>query len=105
MKVKARDIVAGWPRGRSTVVLWSNWELLWFLTRTPKSEKFFALGLEVAYHEGQQEMQNAYFERWRIGEARLHDLMYGQGSYERTMRMRMLLRDGGVLGHALGFTD
>jgi hypothetical protein len=73
--MKARDIIPGWPRGRST---WahapSRWDLEGFdfgqnrLAWRDRVRKCSDLKVDVIYHEAQQRMVNAYFERWRIGQ-------------------------------------
>jgi hypothetical protein len=47
--MKARDVISGWPRPRSTSTV-----------------KFRDEDVQtLAYHEKQQQMVNKYFERWR----------------------------------------
>jgi hypothetical protein len=67
--LKARDIVRGWPRGRSSVVLWPDWECGAMFFFQPMTEKRKAreaeLGQERDYHARQQDMVNRVFENWR----------------------------------------
>lgn len=72
MKVKARDLVAGWPRGRSTGTFIDTRDLLefcrwrWTNTKCPEIPLLLAdLEQSVAYHEGQQRMVDAFFAAWR----------------------------------------
>lgn len=67
MKLKARDIIPGWPRGRSTADMWPDWksvdmgEVFW----PNRAEKIAELKLDREYHEAQQQMVNEFIERWR----------------------------------------
>lgn len=69
-KVKARDIVEGWPRGRSTSTLSlpERWMLDWPMNR---EEGCHELIREIEYHESQQRMVNEYFEAWRKPKANI----------------------------------
>jgi hypothetical protein len=65
MKLKARDIIAGWPRGRSTsafTITRADLEWLQFVNRARRFDEMIA---SVEYHEAQQRMIDDYFERWR----------------------------------------
>lgn len=64
MKLKARDIIAGWPRGRSTLAAidWREQEI--FRMHWPPQKAFEYFGDRV-YHQGQQLMLDNYFEQWR----------------------------------------
>lgn len=59
--MKARNIIPGWPRGRSTESA-SKWTMpRWFrYWDDPDADA------TEAYHAGQQAMVNAYFEQWRL---------------------------------------
>ena len=79
MKLKARDVVAGWPKGRSTsIFLPDRYELAWFrfaVSRSTYSElrfeiadrqRWLDLQQTVEYHEAQQAMVDRHFqERYR----------------------------------------
>lgn len=73
--MKARDVVPGWPKGRSTSLplqewAWPTWTLPYFRyksdadTRQWRSDRY----AEADYHAKQQAMVTAYFEQWRIGQ-------------------------------------
>ena len=66
-KIKARDIILGWPRGRSTADMWPDWKMADMLEvfRPDQIERIAEAKLDAAYHEGQQEMVNRFIERWR----------------------------------------
>jgi hypothetical protein len=68
--VKARDIIPGWPRGRSTVVLWPDWECapwLW-LTNWKSAEGYADWAADREYHEAQQRMTTRFLtERFHEG--------------------------------------
>jgi hypothetical protein len=87
MKVKARDIIAGWPRGRSTSVLsmdpaekllWLRWQngligqpppAFTPATRVRLGELAHLIGelIEtIDYRASQQRMVDEYLERWRL---------------------------------------
>lgn len=70
-ETKARDIIPGWPKGRS--VGWNKHNLSedarykrYWIFRTYRSTEMEAhAAQEAAYHAGQQAMVNAYFEQYR----------------------------------------
>lgn len=68
MQMKARDIIPGWPRGRSVAgprpKIALAGELFFVLLHS--SEMIEQARLEDAYHGDQQDMVNAYFESWRL---------------------------------------
>lgn len=87
MKLKARDLVAGWPRGRSMSVLSISpgEKMLWFRFEHGLMDKFplrytpatrdrlqhiarvvDELIQEIDYRAEQQRMVNRYLERWRL---------------------------------------
>lgn len=65
--MKARDIIPGWPRGRTTV---GGRDLAYYeFFSWPWPSRFLTLeelDQERKYHEGQQSMVNSYFEEWRL---------------------------------------
>ena len=70
--LKARNIITGWARGRSTSCLGSSEPLGQFIFFGRSSWSFEDLGrkaredeLNWKYHQGQQAIQDAYFERYR----------------------------------------
>jgi hypothetical protein len=78
VKIKARDVIAGWPKGRSTSGFsTTRLDLTFivavrsgrgrFLTANPEADCAFLKELEagVLYHEAQQRMVNEFLERWR----------------------------------------
>lgn len=68
MKLKARDLVKGWPRGRSTSRFDSwKWKLdPFFLRINEPREEFIREGLaDERYHQAQREMVDGFFERYR----------------------------------------
>jgi len=74
VKLKARDIIPGWPKGRSTSTFILNRDdLVWclWLNRANYHKSFFEMKASVEYHEAQQRMMNGYFERWRTPRIRL----------------------------------
>lgn len=71
MKIKARDIIPGWPRGRST----ESWKIhqykfldVWWLNIIISKEMKESLKLDVLYHQMQQAMINEWFARYRLGD-------------------------------------
>lgn len=67
MKLKARDLIPGWPRGRSTVVLNDPWlhSIWWWTFCNHPSERHIELKRrevsdDRAYHAGQSEMVERY---------------------------------------------
>jgi len=67
VKVKARDIISGWPKPRSS----SCWSFdVYFFSWSPASkERLRDQAAAKAYHEGQQRMVNQYFEQYRTYDA------------------------------------
>jgi hypothetical protein len=67
--VKARDIIPGWPRPRSTSTFpcpTRDDMRLWICFFGPPSNaRLECWEHMLAYHEGQQRMVNQWFERWR----------------------------------------
>lgn len=77
MKIKARDIIPGWPKGRSTSPCHALWEsmddptFMMYIFRKP--DKFILeLRLDFLYHKMQQAMINKWFARHRLGDT-IHD--------------------------------
>lgn len=71
--MKARNIIKGWPRPRSTVSWkpkpyeWINDSLFWWLYRDIKSSEMQeSLKLDNLYHQMQQAMVNEYFASYRL---------------------------------------
>jgi len=66
MKIKARNIVPGWPRGRSTMPAYEQWAYdVWFpFMRQTRDHRSMELerSLSRQYHEGQQKVFDGYFE-------------------------------------------
>jgi hypothetical protein len=62
MKVKARDLIAGWPRGRTTIRMPGTLEITLF----PTAEDFVDHYLGALYHGDQQRAVTEYLERWRL---------------------------------------
>lgn len=64
MKVKARDIIPGWPKGRSTWAYTpSRWDTEWAKVYCMQPEAMVELRENVKYHEQQQKMVNTFLER------------------------------------------
>jgi hypothetical protein len=63
LKLKARDIVPGWPRSRRTSG-WEHYEPWFFMPwYREKDERFFAdAQADYEYHQAQQLMVTAYLE-------------------------------------------
>jgi hypothetical protein len=73
-KVKARDIIPGWPRGRTVTVSFDNTRYLYFdmwpwLDRTSFAMQH-QLGIDRVYHQMQQAMVNEWFEKYRTKDDR-----------------------------------
>lgn len=72
MKQKARDIIEGWPRGRSTMTPYPKrcwWHLLYLYqssTSLDNYNKAKEFEFENTYHQMQQAMVNEWFARYRI---------------------------------------
>ena len=71
MKLKARDLIPGWPRGRSTVVGWNvdGLAMFGFLGWYPRDEHsrtqaWLEIAESRAYHAGQQAMVDGYRNQW-----------------------------------------
>jgi hypothetical protein len=82
MKLKARDIIPGWPKGRSTSVFGplNSSLILWFASiraREDECDKLrFAEQLaSLEYHQAQQNLLHAYFEAYRSKPEESHLLM------------------------------
>lgn len=81
MKLKARDIIPGWPRGRSTITCYSNdlwkysrWNDYWFLIKRISADSLVDLKQDYNYHQKQQEMVNRFLtrkNRWLTPESHL----------------------------------
>jgi hypothetical protein len=90
--MKARDLVPGWPRPRSTVVLAWNWRCFSFggryLRGRVAEDEWLKYESERKandeYHEGQQAMVDSYFERYRaaaiLTDLPHHLVMYRKGA-------------------------
>lgn len=70
---KARDIIPGWPRGRSTIATFDNDRFRWwgFYSIYPhrNSEEFAEqMQMEILYHQMQQAMVNEWFASYRLPE-------------------------------------
>lgn len=70
-KIKARDIIPGWPRGRSTVSwIYQPWQCIncwWSFTSLNMSDEMKeSLQLDIIYHAMQQAMVNEWFEGKRV---------------------------------------
>lgn len=70
MKLKARDIVKGWPRSRSTSYGWPRSDcylepFFLLLNKPPRGEFIDEAIASREYHRAQQRMNDACFERWR----------------------------------------
>jgi hypothetical protein len=61
MKLKARDLVHRWPRGRSMSIVRSAVEVVVFEDREDFIEHF----LNLLYHGDQQRMVDRFLEAWR----------------------------------------
>ena len=78
MRTKARDIIPGWPRGRSTdykhrIYLYHDeWPLLNRLSQ----EMHDQLDIERVYHQMQQAMVNEWFARYRLGDHTFQKQVY-----------------------------
>lgn len=64
--MKARDIIANWPRGRTTSshrhAVKDDW--IWLLhTYNPRAQE--ELAATADYHKAQQRMIDTFFARWR----------------------------------------
>ena len=113
MKMKARDIVEGWPRGRSTgTFIDSIDDLAWYRMRWTayaynplKGEHELIaqrhlddLMANVLYHQAQQKMVTEYFERWRCSNYpdsyrfHLRSLGFDSGPLEPLKRPQLVLR-------------
>ena len=70
MKIKARDIIQGWPRGRSTTTsydnrFWQRFDYWPYLNRTSIA-MLHQLGMERVYHQMQQAMVHEWFAMYRL---------------------------------------
>jgi hypothetical protein len=63
MKVKARDIIPGWPKPRSASC-WS-YNVYWLPWFPSLDERLADEQATRAYHKEQQRMVTAWLERWR----------------------------------------
>lgn len=65
-KVKARDVIPGWPKPRSTSANWVPWRF-YALPFYPShlGETYAEDMTTVLYHDAQQKMVDDYFEHWR----------------------------------------
>jgi hypothetical protein len=71
MKTKARDIVLGWPKGRSTTVTNSNdfyllYDIWPYTNNSDGMQEQYKL--DRLYHQMQQAMVNEWFARYRLGD-------------------------------------
>jgi hypothetical protein len=70
MKIKARDIIPGWPKGRSTTASFDNhcWEYfdVWPKSCLHTDGMKEQMQLERLYHQMQQAMVNEYFAAYRL---------------------------------------
>lgn len=68
--MKARDIIPGWPKSRSMSAFTPHRGLaFWFrLVRADDPRELADLMANIEYHEAQQRMMNAHFEKWRTPE-------------------------------------
>jgi hypothetical protein len=64
MKIKARDIIAGWPRSRSTSTPWPDQPMpgQW---NASTGDRLLDDDRTRAYHARQQDMLDEYIERYR----------------------------------------
>ena len=61
MKLKARDIIAGWPKPRSTAVMPA-----WRSLVSGNCILFDEVLATINYHEAQQRMVDHYFAQYRL---------------------------------------
>lgn len=100
MKLKARDIISGWPRGRSTGCFTDCrddlffYRMRWTNPRCPEIPLLLSdLEANIAYHETQQAMVTAYLERWRLPplDARMRPLPPDEIRALEQLRLRPLV--------------
>ena len=113
MKTKARDIIPGWPRPRSTIapISYQGWDWIMFralrlrvpfmcsLTELKQYRKDYAMYnddfiYEETYHQLQQDMVNEWFARYRLG-----DLIFQKQAYPNVFSKDQVkkLEDQGIL--------
>jgi hypothetical protein len=87
MGMKARDIIPGWPRGRSTSSFEGNWAYVndGFFFRC-SDEMRASLRLDAEYHRGQQAMMERYFAQYRSREPVLFQYWHNTGEVYEASR-------------------